>query len=276
MRRGSPASCSASIRASGGDWPTLPPTWAWRSASTSSRTWRRSIAATAALFEYAHRVIEERRTRPPGDDFISQLLQANEDKDTLSDQELYDMVVLAVFGGIDTTRNQLGLAMSMFVEHPDQWRLLAERPELARNAVEEVMRVRPTTTWVTREAMEDFAYRDLEFRRGTTIHLFSEFGRNRPAALHAGLRYRGAAQAAFRVWRRRASLPRSFHCPQRHDRGAEGAGAAHQKSALRRRTDLAAGQREHRPHQAADRLRSAVLNAANRRRRLGQQRVTHL
>ena len=47
--------------------------------------------ATDALFEYAHRVIEERRTRPAGDDFISQLLQANEDKDALSDQELYDM-----------------------------------------------------------------------------------------------------------------------------------------------------------------------------------------
>jgi cytochrome P450 len=88
--------------------------------------------ATAALFEYAHRVIEERRTRPPGDDFISLLLRANEDKGALSDQELYDMVVLAIFGGIDTTRNQLGLAMSMFVEHSDQWRLLADRPELAR------------------------------------------------------------------------------------------------------------------------------------------------
>ena len=60
--------------------------------------------AIAALFDYAHRVIEERRIRPPDDDFVSLLLQANEDKDSLSDQELYDMVVLAVFGGIDTTR----------------------------------------------------------------------------------------------------------------------------------------------------------------------------
>jgi cytochrome P450 len=143
-------------------------------------------AATAALFAYAHRVIEGRRTRPPGDDFISQLLQANEDKDTLSDQELYDMVMLAVFGGIDTTRNQLGLAMSMFVEHPDQWRLLAERPELARNAVEEVMRVRPTVTWVTREATEDFVYRDLELRRGTTIHLFSESAGTDPRVFAPG------------------------------------------------------------------------------------------
>ena len=143
-------------------------------------------AATTALFAYAHRVIEGRRTRPPGDDFISQLLQANEDKDTLSDQELYDMVMLAVFGGIDTTRNQLGLAMSMFVEHPDQWRLLAERPELARNAVEEVMRVRPTVTWVTREATEDFVYRDLELRRGTTIHLFSESAGTDPRVFAPG------------------------------------------------------------------------------------------
>jgi cytochrome P450 len=143
-------------------------------------------AATAALFAYAHRVIEGRRTRPPGDDFISQLLQANEDKDTLSDQELNDMVMLAVFGGIDTTRNQLGLAMSMFVEHPDQWRLLAERPELARNAVEEVMRVRPTVTWVTREATEDFVYRDLELRRGTTIHLFSESAGTDPRVFAPG------------------------------------------------------------------------------------------
>jgi cytochrome P450 len=101
------------------------------------------------------------------------LLQANEDKDTLSDQELYDMVMLAVFG-IDTTRNQLGLAMSIFLEYPDQWRVLAEQSELARNAVEEVMRVRPTTSWVTREAMEDFTYRDLELKRGTTVQLFSE------------------------------------------------------------------------------------------------------
>jgi cytochrome P450 len=131
-------------------------------------------AATAALFDYAYRVVDERRSRPAGDDFISLLLQANQDKDALSDQELYDMVVLAVFGGIDTTRNQLGLAMSLFLEYPDQWRLLAERPELARNAVEEVMRVRPTTTWVTRETTEDFTYRDLELKRGTTIHLFSE------------------------------------------------------------------------------------------------------
>ena len=138
-------------------------------------------AATEQLFGYARRVIAERRTRPPGDDFISLLLQATESKDKLSDQELDDMVVLAVFGGIDTTRNQIGLAMSKFVENPRQWALLAEQPELARQAVEEVMRVRPTTTWVTREALEDFTHHGVEIKKGTTIHMFAESAGTDPA-----------------------------------------------------------------------------------------------
>lgn len=143
-------------------------------------------AATDRLFDYAHRVVAERRTRPPGDDFISLLLQANESKDKLSDAELYDMVVLAVFGGIDTTRNQVGLAMSMFIDNPSQWALLAEQPELARQAVEEVMRTRPTTTWVTREAMEDLEFQGLQIARGTTIHLFAESAGTDPAVFAPG------------------------------------------------------------------------------------------
>jgi cytochrome P450 len=82
--------------------------------------------------------------------------------------------VLLIFGGFDTTRNQLGLAMQVFLEHTAQWRLLGERPELGAAAVEEVMRVRPTTTWVTREALADFTFDDLDIKAGTTIHLFCE------------------------------------------------------------------------------------------------------
>ncbi len=36
------------------------------------------------------------------------------------------------------------------------------------------MRVRPTITWVTREAIEDFVYNGLTIRKGTTLHLLSE------------------------------------------------------------------------------------------------------
>ncbi len=132
-------------------------------------------AATDKLFGYAKMAVDALKQNGLGDDFLSMLVKANEeDKAALSDQELYDMIVLAIFGGIDTTRNQIALAMDMFVQYPEQWKLLGDDPELARAAVEEVMRVRPTVTWVTREALVDFNYQGLDIPKGTTVHLFSQ------------------------------------------------------------------------------------------------------
>ncbi|MCA1972226.1 MAG: cytochrome P450 [Caenispirillum sp.] len=139
-------------------------------------------AAIERLFQYAEEVVAERRANPT-DDFVGMLVQANRDKAQLSDQELLDMIVLAIFGGIDTTRNQIGLAMEQFILHPDQWALLAEQPDLAKAAVEEVMRVRPTVTWVTRAATETFTFNDLEIAAGTTLHLYSQAAATDPALM---------------------------------------------------------------------------------------------
>jgi cytochrome P450 len=132
-------------------------------------------AALAALYDYADAVIAARR-REPRDDLVTSLLksQSQAGEGGLTAAELRDALVLLIFGGFDTTRNQLGLAMQVFLEHPGQWRLLGERPELGTAAVEEVMRVRPTTTWVTREALADFTFDGLDIEAGTTIHLFCE------------------------------------------------------------------------------------------------------
>jgi cytochrome P450 len=129
-------------------------------------------AGLEGLYGYADELIAERRDGT-GDDFTSGLIRARYEEDRLSEEELRVSIVLMISGGIDTTRNQLGLAVQTFMEHPDQWRLLADRPELGPNAVEEVMRVNPTTTWVTREALEDLEFEGLDIAAGTTIHLLS-------------------------------------------------------------------------------------------------------
>jgi cytochrome P450 len=130
-------------------------------------------AALEALFAYADRTIAERR-HEPRDDFATRLVLATQDAERLTDRELRDSIVLLIFGGVDTTRNQLGLGVRTFLDHPDQWDLLARRPELASSAVDEVMRLRPTVTWITREAAEDFEFRGLRIERGTTLHLLSQ------------------------------------------------------------------------------------------------------
>ena len=138
-------------------------------------------AALAELFVYAESVIADRR-RNPRDDFATRLVEPSQDADRLSDRELRDSIALLILGGIDTTRMQLGLALKTFIEHPDQWELLAARPELASKAVDEVMRVNPTVTWITREAGEDFEFQGRVIARGTTIHLFSQAAATDPRA----------------------------------------------------------------------------------------------
>src|SRR5215467_10830256 len=138
-------------------------------------------ASLAALYGYADALIADRR-RSPRDDFMTCLACPPAEEEHLADAELRDSLVLLIFGGFDTTRNQLGLAMQAFIDHPRQWRLLGERPELGPVAVEEVMRVSPTTTWVTREAIADFTFDGLEIEAGTTIHLFCESAGTDPRA----------------------------------------------------------------------------------------------
>jgi cytochrome P450 len=179
-------------------------------------------AALAALYAYADALIADRQCSPR-DDFVTCLVQAQAGppgeheagrreagqpqapeargrvagEGGLTAAELRDSLVLLIFGGFDTTRNQLGLAMQAFLDHPAQWRLLAERPGLGPAAVEEVMRIRPTTTWVTREATADFTFDGLAIKAGTTIHLFCESAGTDPG--DAGDAGPGGAVAGFDI-----------------------------------------------------------------------------
>ncbi|HKR49539.1 MAG TPA: cytochrome P450, partial [Pseudonocardiaceae bacterium] len=128
-------------------------------------------AAVAGLYACCDELTAQRRTNP-GDDLISTLIAAEADGGRLTAAELRHLVSGLVFAGQDTTRNQLGLAMTTFARHPEQWRLLAERPELADTAVEELMRVNPAVPVVARVAQEDFTFQGLDIPAGTHVVLF--------------------------------------------------------------------------------------------------------
>lgn len=126
--------------------------------------------ASDELDEYTRRLIEVRRNQP-ADDLLTDLIGAEEEGDRLSTEELLRLVQAVILGGTDTTRNQLGLAVALFAAHPDQWRLLADRPELAPQAVDEVMRYFGAVRGTGRIASEDIVYRDVLFPKGTFLAL---------------------------------------------------------------------------------------------------------
>src|SRR3954453_5591691 len=123
--------------------------------------------AVLEFYDYAHALLDARRD-DPGEDLISKLITARYEGDRLSDVELVNLVLNVLVGGVDTTQSQLAHAVRLLVEH-EQWELLAERPELAPNAVEEALRFEPITPFTARIALEDLEYRDVTFPKGTIV-----------------------------------------------------------------------------------------------------------
>lgn len=124
--------------------------------------------AQRELDAYTLELIAARRD-DPREDLITDLIAAEEEGDRLTTDELVMMVNAVIVGGTDTTRNQLSCAVGLFARYPSQWKLLAEHPELAPQAVEEVMRYFGAVRGTGRFASEDIVYRGVRFPAGTMV-----------------------------------------------------------------------------------------------------------
>jgi cytochrome P450 len=120
------------------------------------------------LTEYVSDMIAQRRA-DPRDDLLSDLIAIEQEGDRLSTDEMAMLAQAVLMAGTDTTRNQLACSVALFTEHPDQWALLAARPELAGRAVEESMRYLGAVRGTARFASEDIVYRDVLFPQGTLV-----------------------------------------------------------------------------------------------------------
>jgi cytochrome P450 len=129
--------------------------------------------AVTEVQEYVTALLEA-RSAAPGDDLISDLLEARDQGDRLSAAECVQLVVNVLAGGIDTTTAQLAHAIRLFAGHPDQWALLADDPGLVPRAVDEVARYEPVTPFTARICLQQIEYRDITFPAGTIVAVCAE------------------------------------------------------------------------------------------------------
>jgi cytochrome P450 len=141
--------------------------------------------ATTEVYDYAEELLEKRRAAP-ADDLISALIAAEDRGDRLSHAECVNLVVNVLAGGIDTTQSQLAHALRLFAGHPEQWALLARRPELATAAVTEVLRFEPITPFTARICREQVEYRGIVFPAGTIVAICAERANREPSAGQPG------------------------------------------------------------------------------------------
>jgi cytochrome P450 len=126
------------------------------------------LTAWKALDDYIDDIVARRR-RALTDDLVSDLIRAQDDGDRLSGDELRMMVAALLLGGTDTTRLQLAAAVHVLGDHPDQWALLGRHPELAVNAVHELIRHSPMTFITLRIAIQDVELAGVSIPAGTIV-----------------------------------------------------------------------------------------------------------
>lgn len=135
----------------------------------SEEEWRRAEKLMIEFTDYLRRIFEQRRAEPRND-LITGLIQAEEAGDTLSEDELFAMVILLIVAGHETTVNLIGNGTLALLRHPEQLAKLKENPSLIESAVEELLRYDgPVDRATMRFAAEDVELGGQLIRRGEAV-----------------------------------------------------------------------------------------------------------
>jgi cytochrome P450 len=129
---------------------------------------QRADAAVLALKDYFAGIIAERR-REPREDLVSALVQAEEEGDRLSEEELYTTLILLLVAGNETTTNLIGNGTLALLRHPGQYELLRNQPEIVESAVEELLRYDSPVQSTGRVATEDLDLNGVRVRKGEFV-----------------------------------------------------------------------------------------------------------
>jgi hypothetical protein len=111
-------------------------------------------AGNAMAAMYFNQLFELRR-KQPGDDLTTQLVQAEEDGQKLTNEELTANIILLFGAGHETTVNLIGNGLLALYRNPDQLALLKANPALITNAIEEFLRYDSSVQLTGRVALED-------------------------------------------------------------------------------------------------------------------------
>ena len=143
---------------------------------------REGEGAVAGMGKAVQQLLDERRRRPRNDLLSALLLEADGFETPVEDDALVVLVINLIFGGHDTSRSMLAIAVALLVSHPAELRRLLEQPSLAARAGDEVLRYEPLVPVMAREAREDLEVAGWRIPAGDTF-LLSIVAANRDPAV---------------------------------------------------------------------------------------------
>ncbi len=112
------------------------------------------FAARDAMTDYLRPLVEARRAEPTGD-FLSDLVHAEVDGHTLSDERLYGFLRLLLPAGAETTYRVMGNCLFALLQHPEVLARVYDDFDLIPAVIEETLRWETSVTMVSRVATRD-------------------------------------------------------------------------------------------------------------------------
>ena len=127
-----------------------------------------AFAAQNAFMAYMHGLVE-RKHQEPGDDLTSGLVQARDEGDKLTTDELVGVLWLMLLAGHETTVHLLGNAIVTLSRHPDQLELAKTETRWA-DVVEESLRYRHSVAMTSfRFTAEDVTIAGVAIPKGSPV-----------------------------------------------------------------------------------------------------------
>lgn len=106
----------------------------------------------------------------PADDILTGLIQAEEDGDKLSEDELVSLVFLLVVAGYETTVHLITNSVLTLLQHPQELDKLRNNMDLMESTVEEILRYSgPINSTKPQYALEDVELHGVTIPKGKTI-----------------------------------------------------------------------------------------------------------
>ena len=144
-------------------------------------------AAEQAVTDFSAllRTLAHERRHKPQDDLITALVQAEEQGDKLSEDELVANCIFLLNAGHEASVNGMTGGLLALFRHPDQRQLLKDaavqgHSTLFKSAVEELLRYDTPLPLFTRWVLHDFAYKGIQLNRGTEVALLYAAGNRDP------------------------------------------------------------------------------------------------
>ena len=125
----------------------------------------------------------------PGDDLMSQLIEASDGGVRLDHTELRAVAGLVLAAGFETTVNLLGNGIRLLLNHPDQLAILAADPSLWPGAVEEILRLDSPVQLTARVARTDTDVAGTAVQRGDVVLIYLAAANRDPAVFEDPQRF---------------------------------------------------------------------------------------